>query len=347
MRLCTLIATYGDPSSEFRDLDPDPDPSPYLPGHEIDVVVVHKATAAAQIDELVRRGYDAFINLCDGAADEDRAGVEVARALERHGVAFTGADAGFYEHTRAELKAACARAGVRTPRFAFVETAAEALAAAEELRFPLIVKPRNGYASVGITRASRVAAAAELAERVEATAREYGGALVEEFIEGREMTVLVAEAGEGEAEPHAYPPVEFLFPPGETFKHFHLKWVACEGLVAVPVEDAALAGRLMEMSRRLFSEIGGSSYGRCDIRMDREGALHMLEINPNCGLFYPEWTFGSADLILAGAPGGHRAFLEQILACAERRRERAAGALLEATSRRAARELHPSPRVTR
>lgn len=328
MRLCILIATYGDPSSELRDLDPDPDPSPHLSGHEIDVVVVLKATAAAQIDELVRRGYDAFVNLCDGAPDEDRAGIEVAWALERHGVAFTGAYPDFYGHTRAEMKAACARAGIRTPRFAFVETAAEALAAAEALRFPLIVKPRDGYASIGITRASRVVTPSELAERVEATARAHGGALVEEFIEGRELTVLVAEPGEGEDEPRAYPPVEFLFPPGETFKHFHLKWVACGDLAAVPVEDAALAGRLMEMSRRLFSEIGASSYGRCDIRMDGEGALYMLEINANCALFYPEGNACSADLILAEAPGGHRAFLEHILACAERRLLRAAGALL-------------------
>ena len=36
-------------------------------------------------------GFDVFINLCDGAWDEDRAGIEVAQTLERLGLVFTGA----------------------------------------------------------------------------------------------------------------------------------------------------------------------------------------------------------------------------------------------------------------
>ena len=55
--------------------------------------------------------------------------------------------------------------------------------------------------------------------------------------------------------------------------------------------------------------------------MNAAGDIYLLEINPNCGVFYPEGQYGSADFILAGDPAGHRGFLEHLLACAIRRRD--------------------------
>jgi hypothetical protein len=56
--------------------------------------------------------------------------------------------------------------------------------------------------------------------------------------------------------------------------------------------------------------------------MDAAGDIYLLEINPNCAVFYPEGQHGSADLILANDPTGHRDFLDHLLRCAIRRRER-------------------------
>ena len=60
--------------------------------------------------------------------------------------------------------------------------------------------------------------------------KEFGGVLVEEFIEGREFTVLVAENPKDKNEPFAFTPVECIFSPGETFKHYDLKWVDFEDI---------------------------------------------------------------------------------------------------------------------
>ena len=57
--------------------------------------------------------------------------------------------------------------------------------------------------------------------------------------------------------------------------------------------------------------------------MDASGRLFMLEINPNCSIFYPPDAFGSADLILSRSPGRHRGFLDHLLDCALRRRDAA------------------------
>ncbi len=51
----------------------------------------------------------------------------------------------------------------------------------------------------------------------------------------------------------------------------------------------------------------------------------MLEINPNCGVYYPATDPGSADLCLARDPAGHEGFTRQIVAAALRRHERRTG----------------------
>ena len=61
------------------------------------------------------------------------------------------------------------------------------------LEYPLFVKPVSEDASIGITRASRVENVEQLKVQVEHEIKEFGRALVEEFIEGREFTCLIAE----------------------------------------------------------------------------------------------------------------------------------------------------------
>ena len=68
-----------------------------------------------------------------------------------------------------------------------------------------------------------------------------------------------------------------------------------------------------------FVELRGASYGRCDLRVDRSGRPFMLEINANCGLYYPPTAPGSADLCLAHDPAGHEGFTRQIVRAALRR----------------------------
>ena len=56
--------------------------------------------------------------------------------------------------------------------------------------------------------------------------KSFGSALIEEFISGREATVFIAENPHSEEAPLVYPPLEYMFPEGEEFNHYHLKWYA-------------------------------------------------------------------------------------------------------------------------
>ena len=144
----------------------------------------------------------------------------------------------------------------------------------------------------------------------------HGAALIEEYIDGVEYSVLVAEDPENPTRPTTYTPIQYRFPIGESFKHSKLKWTDYDGLECTPIADAALARRLREESARFFTALDGTSFGRCDIRVSRAGTPFMLEINPNCGVYYPASDPGTADIILAHDPAGHEGFTRQIVAAA-------------------------------
>jgi len=335
MKICVLQSCAA--GSVFDGIDPECSPAPYLPGHEIRAVQLRKETVATQLSALAKEKFDVFFNLCDGAWDEDRAGAEVVDLLEKLQVPYTGADARFYDPSRADMKRVAIAEGINTPAWATAYALEDVQASVEQggLEFPMLVKHHNSYSSIGLTRASKVHTVEDLLQQADIMIKDHGGCLIEEFVEGREFTVLVAENPDDRRSPIAYRAVECRFPAGEEFKHFDLKWHDYDGLAWVAVEDADLDARLRDMARKVFVGLNGRGFGRLDVRSNPSGSkLQFLEINPNCGIFYPRGLFGSADEILAaseGTPeGGHRAFSERLIQCALREHER----------RRAAKRYH-------
>jgi hypothetical protein len=100
-----------------------------------------------------------------------------------------------------------------------------------------------------------------------------------------------------------------------------MKWVNFAQMAALPVDDPVLDARLRDVSARFFLALKGASFGRCDLRIDRSGVLFMLEINPNCGVYYLPKDAGSADLCLAHDPEGHAGFTRQLIRAALHRHQ--------------------------
>lgn len=323
MRICLL--TNQDLLADPFPADDWPcDPRPFCPDAHWEVECLRKPTSVAQVVRRIGQRFDVFFNLCDGAADQDTPGIEVVRTLEAHGVAFTGATSRFYEPTREAMKAACRAEGIATPAHVLARGDADVERAAETLRFPLFVKHHNSYSSIDLSRHSRVRSAAGLRRQARKIMRRHGAALIEEFVEGTECTVLVAENPDDPRRPTTYTPIEYRFPDGETFKHARMKWVDHRTMAAFPVADPALDARLRAASARFFVALDGASFGRCDLRVDCHGTPFMLEINPNCGVYYPPEDAGSADLCLLHDPEGHAGFTRQLIRAALRRHARQA-----------------------
>lgn len=306
MYICVLSSLPEPP-------DPPYDPAPHLEGRKWRHHVIQRSKVEDQIRNLMDDGVDVFVNLCDGTPDEPVSGVQLIKALEKLGAAFTGADSQCFDPTRQEMKRVAARVGVATPASTFVKSTADVERAARTLRFPMLVKPPHGYASFGIRKESRVTTVEELKTQAGITMKTEGRALIEEFIEGREFTCLVAENPDDPAHPFSFKPVEFIFPQGESFKHYSMKWIEYDRMKVVPVENAAYERRLREYTLKIFQEFHCRGYARCDYRLGKDGELYMLEINPNCGIFYPPSDPGSADFSLLNDPMGHQGFMDLII----------------------------------
>ncbi len=322
LRVCLLTT---------QDLDADPfpaddwpcDPRPFLPEASWHVEALQgRSTSVERVTELIAEGFDVYFNLCDGAADQTTPGIEVVQTLERHGVPFTGSTSVFYEPTREEMKRVCRYLGIGTPRHVVAHTPKDVERAQVELQFPLFVKHPSSYASVDLSRNSRVVTPAGLKRQAQKMMSRHGGALIEEYIEGVECTVLVAENPDDASRPKTYQPMRYQFPPGEAFKHADMKWVEYDTMACVPVDDPSLDALLRDISGRFFVGMQGASFGRCDIRVDADGCPFMLEINANCGVYYPPADAGGADLCLLADPEGHAGFTRQLIRAAFARHAR-------------------------
>ena len=318
MRIC-LLTNQDLLAVPFAADDWPCDPRPFFPEAHWEVEYLKRPTSVDQVARRISEGFDLYFNLCDGAADQNIPGIEVVQTLEAHGVAFTGATSEFYEPSREAMKRACRAEGIDTPEYVLARCEADLERAALQLRFPLFVKHYSSYSSVDLSRRSRVRSPAGLRQQGRKILRRHGAALIEEFIEGTEVTVLVAENPDDPARARTYTPMQYRFPDGETFKHAAMKWVDYDKMSVFPVADPILDARLRDVAARFFVALNGASFGRCDLRVDRSGTPFMLEINPNCGVYYPPEDAGSADLCLAHDAEGHVGFTRQLIRAALRR----------------------------
>ncbi len=282
---------------------------------------------AALMEFLVREGPELIFNSCEALGGNASLEMNVAAVFEILGIPFTGSSAltlGMALN-KSIAKALFVAHGVPTPPWA-VLIPDGGMDAAATLRFPLMVKPLNEDASIGIDTHSVVEDTAGLAARVKFIWEEFRQpALVEEFIEGREVNVAVlAEAGGRFV---ALPVSEIVFQgfpdPKRQIVTYAAKWMldSPEYSSTVPRCPAELSPQLADeiqgMALRAAGAVQLRDYGRIDFRVrGSDGAIFVLEANPN-----PDITADSGFARAAGASG--RTHAEVIHEIVKRARERA------------------------
>jgi len=283
-------------------------------------------------------------NLCDGDESNDVPGIGVIHHLDALGLPYTGADAAFYRDTtsKIEMKRAFDAAGVATAPWATIDRDQEHLGTLfDRLGSPLIVKPAISAGSMGITLRSVVADPDSLRDQARLLHEGYrgwnltsGGILVERFIAGREFTTFVVGAWDDPGRARVYPPIERDFHPGlpatERFLSYDRLWEVHER--EAPIGDgehlweyapvgADLAARIEALSWQAYAAVGGTGYGRIDLRLEEgTSALHVLEVNAQCGLSEDE-NYTSIGAILRLADRSFAELVRDILADAVARRQ--------------------------
>lgn len=177
--------------------------------------------------------------------------------------------------------------GIRTPAWRCVSRVHE-LPAILPLRFPLIVKPRCEGSGIGVDAGAVVQDRGALDGRVrEALARFSQPVVVEEFIAHGELTVCVI----GNDPPRAYPVIQRSLDPVSRLSCHVAGRASGQGTLAPLELDQRLESQAQEAALTLFDALGCRDMARADFRVDGQGQIYFLEINP-LPSFDPEGTIG-------------------------------------------------------
>lgn len=210
--------------------------------------------------------------------------------LETAGLAYTGADVlgSAVAMDKEVSKALWARAGLPVPPFRTVRTADlepprfDSLRAELEASFgyPMFAKPACAGSSVGT---SKIEDATKLLPALR-SALEWGSkALVEPFLQARELECSVV----GNGEPTAYPPGEIVS--SHEFYDYEAKYVDPDGarlLIPAPV-PAETSRRVMDIAVRAYKLAALSGMARIDFFLDKkDGSVYLNEANTIPGFTY-------------------------------------------------------------
>ena len=241
------------------------------------------------IDGLRAQPCDVVFNLSERFRGQSGLDYTVASILDMLGLPYTGASCEglMLARDKALTKKVLAYHGILIPHF-MVCPIGQAIQRPSDLRFPLIVKPLDEDASVGIAQSSVVRDDEALNSRITFIHDRIGtDAIVEEFIEGRELYIGVI----GNDKPRALPPIEMVFnnePNVEgriaTFKaKWSVKYRASRGIENMVAQDLSkgLVQRLSDVAVRTYQAAGLRDYGRIDVRLAHDEAIYVVEANPN------------------------------------------------------------------
>jgi D-alanine-D-alanine ligase len=258
-----------------------------------------RAVVTEEIEPLITqlRGEspDLVFNMAEAFGGKSALESNVAALLNLLGLRYTGSSPSglMVAGDKALTKKILSFHQIKTPEFATVFRGA--LDSVGNLKFPVIVKPPQEDASLGITAKSVVHDIKELFEAMDGLQKEFKSpVLVEQFVEGREFYVGVL----GNESATALPVIELDFSkfPADKPKiaSYAAKWgedgegsgaefAGTESIFPSGV-DAELLERMQRVAVEAFDALRLRDYGRIDLRVTADGEIFVIEVNPNCYL---------------------------------------------------------------
>ena len=278
---------------------------------------------SASWTELKKRKPDVVFNLFEGNLHNTETESFVAGLLDWSGIPYTGSPFSTLSLARAKhtTKYLLKGAGLSTADFMVVNELPMPECA---LEYPVIVKPATQDASVGMDQESVCVDAFQLEQRVQYILATYGApVIVEQYIAGREFNVALMEL----PDLHSLPPAEIEFPeekPGAwSILTYDGKWKpgSTEYDTTPPKFPAdlprATIRRLDQLALKAYRLLGCRDYARVDFRMNTDGKLFILEVNPN-----PEISeYAGFAGCLGSARFSHREFIIRLVQQALSRRD--------------------------
>lgn len=280
----------------------------------------HKAVRIGSLKDLLANldnfKMDIVFNLAEGLHSRNRES-QVPIILESSGIPYIGSDGLTLGAALDKVitKKLLLQEGISTPKFIIAEGNFKAVAV-NNLKFPLIVKPRWEGSSKGISKKSRVENIEELKERVNFITSAYKQpALIEEFIRGREYTVAMIGNENIEILPILQVKINGSIDLGDKFYIYDYIYSDELQYVYPAAIDNALKNKLEDLAVKTYRALECKDFGRVDIRVDEQNNPYVLEINP-----LPSLSKADAYGVIAKYLGiDYSVMIEKILAAALKR----------------------------
>jgi D-alanine-D-alanine ligase len=276
-------------------------------GYQTDVLTVrHSVTRELGCHPHYSPDRWLVFNWCEQYVERPWTDTEIVTELDALGYVYTGADAARMRLSmnKGRVREALVAAGVPMP----IGRLYAGDAIDDWSIFPAIVKPINQHASFGISRSSLVESPDELRRQVQWVVDEFKeAALVEEFIDGREVHVALI----GNRDVVTLPPLEVdyslfdsrrdrIYTNEAKFDKSSAPFYLTKFLCPAPL-DAATEAQVTAIAAVAYRVGGCRDYGRVDLRL-RDGQPLVLDVNPNADLAFESdhaiaskmsgWTYG-------------------------------------------------------
>jgi D-alanine-D-alanine ligase len=256
-------------------------------GHQCFVMAIHDEilTVMHWLQEIRP---DVVFNLCESVYGNTCWEMNIPALLDLFRIPYTGSSPltlGLCQD-KGKVKDILQSQGILTPRYKMFD---RGVGPVKGNIFPIIVKPLHEDGSLGISKESVVFDNEALSRQIQYVIEKYHQpALVEEFIDGRELNAGLLES-DGKVGVLPISEIDYSeFPEGvPKICGYEAKWMAdsIEYQKSKPICPAPLEWvtkkRVEHIAVKAFKLFGCRDYARVDIRIDRNGKIYVLEVNPN------------------------------------------------------------------
>lgn len=259
-------------------------------GHEIHFLQINDGLDHV-LPQLLDFRADLVFNLVESIGNDPAREHELPAMLQKAGIPYTGNSASALRlaHTKDLTRHLLEAHRIPTPAGIVVRHVHDIPDDIQQrLRFPLFVKPARADASIGIDQGSLVHDPWGLAKRVAWLTRHVPGpALIEQYLPGPEVNVaLFPNPFDGQA---VATEIDFSGCPADLapIVTYDCKWspdspeYVAASRACIDRFPPALYREIQRVARAAFLVVGGSSYGRVDLRLDADGRPAVIDINPN------------------------------------------------------------------
>jgi len=255
----------------------------------------HECSVMAILDDILSVVHwlkeiqpDVVFNLCESVYGNTCWEMNIPALLDLIRIPYTGSaplTLGLCQD-KGKVKDILLSQGILTPRYRVFDRQVDHI---KGNAFPIIVKPLHEDGSLGITKESVVYDDEMLCKQIQYVIDKYHQpALVEEFIEGRELNVSLMET-DGKVGVLPISEIDYSEVPKGIPKicGYEAKWVAesAEYQKTKPICPATLEWvtkrRVEHIAVKVFKLFECRDYARVDMRVDRNGKIYVLEVNPN------------------------------------------------------------------